>query len=265
MIVRRNFIREKAFDARNSRYKEVELFEYSEEEQEAVRQKRKTRTRASPPKIKSLNDKNSRKHFRWLLFNNFVEGDYLVSLTFDNEYIQKSISERKREFTNYIKCLRRLYVKNGLELRYLYVIEGVNDEARFHYHLVINSGNGKVTRDEVERLWKCGEHTNSKRLQLDSDGTFTSLAVYLMKSKDTKKKWERSWNGSHNLKRPEITTDDNKVSRKTMRKIQDAARNDEVRVIMSKVYPKFKVIDYEIGQNPVTGRDYARFRMIRLE
>jgi len=50
-----------------------------------------------------------------------------------------------------------------------------------------------------------------------------------------------------------------------MRKIQDAARNDEVRVIMSKVYPKFKVIDYEIGQNPVTGRDYARFRMIRLE
>ena len=236
MIVRRNFIREKAFDARNSRYKEVELFEYSEEEQEAVRQRRKTRTRASPPKIKSLNDKNSRKHFRWLLFNNFVEGDYLVSLTFDNEYIQKSIPERKREFTNYIKCLRRLYVKNG-----------------------------KVTRDEVERLWKCGEHTNSKRLQVDSDGTFTSLAVYLMKSKDTKKKWERSWNGSHNLKRPEITTDDNKVSRKTMRKIQDAARNDEVRAIMSRVYPKFKIIDYEIGQNPVTGRDYARFRMIRLE
>lgn len=37
MIVRRNFIREKAFDARNSRYKEVELFEYSEEEQEAVK------------------------------------------------------------------------------------------------------------------------------------------------------------------------------------------------------------------------------------
>lgn len=66
MIVRRNFIREKAFDARNSRYKEVELFEYSEEDQEAVRQRRKTRTRASPPKIKSLNDSNSRKHFRWL-------------------------------------------------------------------------------------------------------------------------------------------------------------------------------------------------------
>ena len=42
--MRRNFIREKAFDARNSRYKEVELFEYSEEEQEAVRQRRKTRT-----------------------------------------------------------------------------------------------------------------------------------------------------------------------------------------------------------------------------
>ena len=155
--MRRNFIREKAFDARNSRYKEVELFEYSEEEQEAVRQKRKTRSRASPPKIKSLNDKNSRKHFRWLLFNNFVEGDYLVSLTFDNEHIQMSISERKREFANYIKCLRRLYIKNGLELRYLYVIEGVNDEARFHYHLVVN---GETVNLQEMRLSGCGSVAN---------------------------------------------------------------------------------------------------------
>ena len=86
-----------------------------------------------------------------------------------------------------------------------------------------------------------------------------------MKSQSTKKKCERLWNGSHNLKRPDIAVDDNKVSRRTMRKIQDAARNDEVQMIMSRIYPKFKIIDYEIGQNPVTGRDYARFRMVRLE
>lgn len=265
MKAKRSFIREKAFDARACRYKEVELYEYSEEEQEAVRRRRKTRTRASPPKIKNLNDSNSRKHFRWLLFNNFTEGDYFVTLTFDNDYLSKGIVDCKREFANYIRRLKRLYVKKGFSLRQIYVTEGTRDGSRFHYHLIVNSENGKVTRDEVEQLWKCARRTNSKRLQFDEDGTFTSLANYLMKSQDAKKKWERSWNCSHNLKRPDITIDDNKISRRTMRKIQDAARNDEVRAIMSRVYPKFKLIDYEIGQNPVTGRDYARFRMIRRE
>ena len=265
MIVKRNFIREKAFDARNSRYKEVEWYEYSEEEQEAVRQSRKTRARASLPKIKKMNDSYSRKHFRWLLFNNFSEGDYFVTLTYDEEHLRKGIPDCKREFCNYIRCMKRLYEKKGLELRYLYVIEGTNDGSRFHYHLIVNSEKGKVTRDEIEQLWKCAKRTNSKRLQLDDDGTFSVLANYLMKSQDTKKKCERSWNGSQNLKRPDITVDDNKVSRRAMRKVQDAARNDEVHALMSRIYPKYKVIDYEIGQNPVTGRDYARFRMVRLE
>lgn len=263
--MKRSFIREKAFDARNSRYKEVELFEYSEEEQEAVRRKRKARSRASPPKIKNLNDSYSRKHFRWLFFNNFTEGDYFVTLTFDNEYLSKGVPDCKREFANYIRRLKRLYIKKELLLRHLYVIEGASDGSRFHYHLIVNSENGRITRDEVEQLWKCAKRTNVKRLQYDDDGTFASLVNYLMKSQDSKKKWERSWNCSQNLKRPEITVDDNKVSKRTMRRIQDAARNDEVRMIMSRVYPKFKIIDYEIGQNPVTGRDYARFRMIRLE
>lgn len=260
--MKRSFIREKAFDARNCSYKEIEWFEYSEEEQEAVRQSRKTRSRASPPKIKKMNDSNSRKHFRWLLFNNFGQNDYCVHLTFDEDHLKKGIDDCKREFGNYIKRLKRLYTKHELVLKYLYVAEGTDDGSRFHYHLIINGG---IPRDDVERLWKCGERTNCDRLQLDKDGTLTALSEYLMKSQSTKKKCERCWNGSHNLKRPDVTTDDNKVSRRTMRKIQDAARNDEVQMIMNRIYPKFKIIDYEIGQNPVTGRDYARFRMVRLE
>ncbi len=260
--MKRSFIREKAFDARNAKYKEVEWFEYSEEEQEAVRQSRKTRARASPPKIKKLNDSYSRKHFRWLLFNNFEENDYFVTLTYDSEHLKKGVADCKREFANYIRRLKRLYDRHDLILRYLYVIEGKDDGSRLHYHLIINGG---VDRDDVERLWKGGRRTNVKRLQLDDDGTFTALSNYLMKSQDTKKKCERSWNCSQNLKRPEITVDDNKVSRRAMHKIQDAARNDEVKAMINRLYPKFRVIDYDIGQNPVTGRDYARFRMVRLE
>ena len=260
--VKRKFIREKAFDCRNCFYKEVEWFEYSEEEQEAVRQSRKTRARASPPKIKNLNDSYSRKNFRWILFNNFGANDYHVTLTFDDEHLKKGIDDCKREFSNYIRRLKRLYGKHGLPLRYLYVTEGKNDGSRLHYHLIVNGG---VPRDDIERLWKGGTRTNCDRLQLDDDGTLTALSNYLMKSQDTKKKCERSWSCSQNIKRPDITVDDNKVSRRSMHKVQDASRNDEVRAVMSRIYPKFKVIDYEIGQNPVTGRDYARFRMVRIE
>ncbi len=260
--MKHRFIREKAFDARKCVYKEVEWFEYTEEEQEAVRQSRKTRARASPPKTKKLNDSYSRKYFRWLLFNNFGQNDYHVTLTFDDEHLKKGIADCKREFSNYIRRLKRLYEKHGQTLRYLYVIEGKDDGSRLHYHLIINGG---VTRDDVEKLWKCGKRTNCDRLQLDDDGTLTALSNYLMKSQDTKKKYERCWNSSQNLKRPDVTIDDNKVSRRTMRKIQDAARNDEVQKVMNRLYPKFKVIDYDIGQNSVTGRDFARFRMVRLE
>ncbi len=138
------------------------------------------------------------------LFNNFGQNDYHVILTFDDEHLRKGIADCKREFANYIRRLKRLYGKHGLTLRYLYVNEGKKDGSRLHYHLIIN---GDVPCDDVEQLWKCGKRTNCDCLQLDDDGTLVALSNYLMKSQDAKKKCERCWSGSQNLKRPDVTTD----------------------------------------------------------
>lgn len=254
--MKHTFVREKSIERRGCDYKEVDWYEYSEEEQSAVRQPRRTRTKGTIPKVKQLNDKRSRKYFRWLLNNNFGREDYHVTLTFAKE---PSRMGSKKAYDNFMRRLRRLYHKHGITLKYISVFEGRRSSARLHFHVVMSGG---VPREEIENLWKLGM-VNADRLQPDPADGLNALAAYLTKSVSLADKYERSWNCSTNLKRPDEVADDNSVSRKRMRKVQDAARNDEVTKIVEKLYDGWRVIDYEIGCNPVTGRQYAHFRLLR--
>lgn len=251
------FIREKAFSRYNCRFKQVDWFEYSEEEQQAVKKTRRTRTRASPPKIKKLNDSYSRKYFEWLVQNNFDGKDHHVTLTFANA--PKSKEDAKREFDNYIKRLRRLYKKKGAVFRYIYVMEGKIGGKRLHYHIIV-SGEG-ISRDEIEKAWNAG-YANSDRLQPNEQG-LSDLAKYLTKSQENAEKYERSWNCSRNLIRPDETVDDNIVSRARMRKLLESTRNDEAKSYLEHIYKGWRVIDCDIGENPVTGRPYAHIKLIK--
>lgn len=260
-IIKHTFIREKQLSRYNCRYKEVDIFEYSDEEQDAARKSRRSRSRASPPKIKNLNDEYSRKYFRWLFHNNFRAGDYIVTLTFAKVTDKKCA---QKDFTNFIKRLRRLYSKLGIELKYLYVYEGRSKGTRPHFHVVLNSGTG-INRDDIEKLWKLGI-TQTKMLQPDDGGELCeALCEYLTKEMKQATKYERSWSGSHNLIRPDNVVDDNRITKKRMRKIQDAERNDEVKQIVERLYPGWKLVNSYIGTNEKTGRPFARFRLVRKQ
>lgn len=256
--MKRTFIREKSLSRHNCRYKEIDWFEYSEEEQQAVRNTRQTKTRASPPKIKKLNNEYSRKIFRWLLFNNFGKGDYHLTLTFEEELPRE---QARRELTNFIQRLRRYYNKQAVTFKYMYVTEDKRSGSRLHYHIVLSGG---VSRDEIENRWHCG-WANVDRLKPDKKDGLFGLSKYLTKSKKHCDKFERSWNCSTNLKRPDIVTDDNRISKKRMRKLQNAKRNDEVKEEVEKLYKGWTLIDSEVGHNEVTGRPYVRLRLIKRE
>ena len=259
-IIKHTFIREKQLSRYNCRYKEVDIFEYSDEEQEAVRQLRRSKTRTSPPKIKDMNDERSRKYFRWLFHNNFRTGDYMVTLTFANATNKK---QSYREFTNYVKRLKRLYARFGLKLRYLYVYEGRSKGTRPHFHIIVNRGSG-FNRDDIERLWTAGRIKDSKRLTPDNGKELCeSLCTYLTKEKEKAAKFERAWNGSHNLLRPDDVVDDNRITKKRMRKIQDAVRNDEVKQVVERLYPGWELVSSYIGTNEKPGRPFARFKLVR--
>lgn len=252
------FIREKSLRRRSCRYQEVDWFVYSDEEKDSARKPRQTRTRASPPKIKKLNDEYSIKYFRWLFHNNFRTGDYLVTLTFAQVTNKK---QAQKDFANYIKRLRRMYVKLGLELKYLYVYEGRSKGTRPHFHVIVNNGTG-LNRDDIERLWKLGL-TQTKMLQPDDDGLCESLCGYLTKEMKKAAKYEHSWNCSTNLTRPDAVVDDNRISKKQMRRVQEAARNDEVKQYVERIYKGWELVDYYINVNEVTGRPFARFKLVR--
>lgn len=259
--MKHTFIREKSLERYNCTYKDVEWFEYSEEEQQAVRQARRTKSRASPPKIKRLNDERSRKYFQWLFHNNFQKGDYYITLSFAREPPKE---QAKKEFKNFIRRVRRIYEKSGVKFKYMYICEGGTGKQRTHFHFICNKLDTIDKRVLVERCWQLG-YTNSRELQQYSDDGLIPLSKYLMKSKGDAEKYERAWNCSTNLKRPDEVIDDNSISRKKMRKMQDARRNDDVKRTVERIYIGWRVIDYDVGENPVTGRMYARFKLIRKE
>lgn len=256
--MKHTFIREKSLVRRSCRYKEVDWNVYSEEEQQAVRLPRQTRTRASPPKIKNLNDERSKRHFRWLFHNNFDAGDFMITLTFAKVTCKQ---QSQREFTNFVKRVRRLYKRNGAELKYLYVYEGKAKGTRPHYHIVCNSASG-LSSDDIVKLWSLG-YTNTKVLCPDDDGLCGSMCEYLAKEIKSGGKYERMWNGSTNLKRPDDVTDDNAISKKKMRTVQEAHRNDEVKEYIETIYTGWELIDSVVGTNEITGRPFARFRLLR--
>lgn len=64
--------------------------------------------------------------------------------------------------------------------------------------------------------------------------------------------------------RPEATTDDNAISRKTMHRLQDAARNDELVKCIEQIYKGWRVVGNPVvDTNEVTGRLFASFRLKR--
>lgn len=262
--MKETFIREKSLTARKCKYKEIDWFEYSEEEQEAVRRTRRTKARAAPPKIKKMNNEYSRKYFRWLLFNNFDKGDFHLTLTFEEHF---STENAKKEVNNYIRRLKRLYAKHSLKLKYLLVKEDERSGARMHWHMVLNSGN-VIDRDDIEKLWRLG-YANADRLRPDAKDGLYGLSRYLTKSMKYAEKHERSWIASQNLLRPEknpsLITDDYKITKKRMRDLQEAARNDEVKSFVESIYKGFELISHRIGKNEVTGRPFARLCLRRKE
>lgn len=256
----KTFLCKKVMSCKNGSYAVARYYPYSEAEQAAVRRLRKPKYKETLPKVKVMNDRRSRDLFEWLLQNNFDVGDLFLTLTFGAKL---SAEDRQRLFTNFLKRLRRLYKKIGLQLKYIAVTETGERNDNLHYHLIVNSVGGAITADEIRSLWGenfCDIRTISKR----KDGLL-GLAIYLMKEQQNTDKFKRSWTCSKNLRRPEITVDKTAtVPKKHLKKILNAQRNDEVeKLVEEQLFKGWKLVSHSISINEVTGRPYVQFKLIR--
>lgn len=169
-------------------------------------------------------------------------------------------SAATRTMQAYLRRVKRKREKLNLpEMKYFYTMEITESEKRgrrYHFHLVTQ---GDMDRDELEKLWDKGI-VNIRRVQ-KTEGGMSGIANYMTKQKQTQKKGARRWNCSTNLKRPQATTNDHKMSRKRAEAIAIDAEQFG-KAIFEKIFKGYRVIDeVNVRYSPYVSGAYISVRM----
>ena len=151
----------------------------------------------------ACNERKARRNLTALINANFGSDDYHLVLDYRPEERPATVEEAKDNIRPFIRSLRRMYKKAGLQLKYVESCE-FGKKGALHHHLVINGG---VPTAEIARKWKYGwSHFN----QLDDTGEYSRLASYIIKNR---KQWKwcggtgRQYSPSRNMKVPERKTE----------------------------------------------------------
>ena len=88
---------------------------------------------------KKINTRQAERKLRLLINNNFGFGDYHVVLDYMREKGKpdRAKDEMKKDIQVFLRECRKLYKKQGLEFKYIHVMEIGKRGAR-HHHLVVN-------------------------------------------------------------------------------------------------------------------------------
>ena len=200
-----------------------------------------------------LNQKNREHQLADILNINFTADDLFVRLSYANQ--PETVQAADMILYNFFRRNRYYRKNNNLPpLKFIYVTEQGTQSGRIHHHVFLS---GDIDRDTIEKMWGYG-YANTRRLQFDEKG-LVGLTKYMAKGKRAKKSKEkkddiivaRTWNSSHNLKKPmpnkEIFQNDYRI------KAADAAHideNPEDYKYIEKLYP-----DYYVAEVETTPRD----------
>ena len=209
---------------------------------------RRSRANPSSEGQKLLNQKRSQRRLTRLIHANFTQADYALHLTYDENNMPESEDVAKRNVQNYLRRLKRLYQKLGVELKYICVTEKGKKSERLHHHLIISGG---VSRDDVEKLWKMGR-ANTKRLQFDDNGV-AGLSHYISKQA----LFYRRWNGSKNLVDPDTKQNDYRYTRS---KAHNVCRYED-RELIGELYPGYTLSSIEFTESDIGGEFYGFLRL----
>lgn len=223
---------------------------------------RGVKSRESRDTQRKLNRKNSQKKLIRYLKTNFVKGDLLITLTYDDYYYPDK-EQAQKDIKAYISRLRYLRKKLGLPpLKYIYVIEYVSDtettkKVRIHHHIIINA----MDRDLAESKWTKGR-VESKYADPDEDFGLEGFGRYITKT--VYGKGEHAWQGSRNLKKPIVSESVTKLSRRGMYDLVHSG--DGIGQTMERMYKgRFKYLDSKIYYSDYVGGFYIYGRLKKQE
>lgn len=214
-----------------------------------------------------LNGKHSRRYLVQLVNANFGAGDWLLTLTYAPEYLPASFEEACRRMENFIDRLRAACKRLDLPApAYIWVTEGGTEEAeaageakRYHHHAFLRCA---LDARAITELWCTGRGRHRRplgRVHLSlaqpEQGSLEAWADYCIKTKHCRRKWRQSIG----LKKPVVTVNDSKYTR---RAIERAVRTGEAYrpAFWEKAHPGWRCRSVRIEYN-----EYQRGYYVRLE
>ena len=217
--------------------------------------KRRKKCKPTKEMQEQINQRNAERKLTRLAHANFTPDDLALHLTYRPGTEPTAEEDAKKNLSNYLRRLKRLYKKLDIEFKYISCIE-IGKKGRVHNHLIISGG---ADRDELEKLWGFG-YANSKRLQFGDDG-ITGLARYMVKDKHFYKRW----NQSRNLIIPEPVQRDGELTVSDASDIAAAVEAGTVHLMFEELYPEFVFVEAVAKKNVINKGEYIFIQMRRRE
>ncbi len=218
-----------------------------------------------------LNERKSLDRLTWAIHTNFGKSDYVLHPTYRTSCLPESEEAFEADARNYIRRLKRIYKKQGVELRYIYVMEysdsgasrfeGTHEFAqgaklcgRPHLHIIVSGG---VDRSVIEEAWGKGR-CNADRLQYNECGV-VDLSSYIGKQRRCGK---HRYVTSKNLRKPVEKTNVHTWSRKQLKELEESGANPHKK--FADAYHGYWLSEYpHIEKNGINGGIYMTFTMFR--
>ncbi|MGM0258236.1 rolling circle replication-associated protein [Enterococcus sp. AZ102] len=250
----RSFVREKRVYA-GEEYMEVSLFTRTvEQERYCKSAKRSKRKNVSRPVQNNLNDRNSKRYAKLLIYANFTRNDYYLTFTYNDKHLPKTPAEGKKHQDNTLRKLKRLYEKSGKELKYMWFTSYQFDDEtgyikRIHHHVLVNGG---VDRDEVEKSWSLGRgkkkemlgRTQARLIQPGENGLDELIKYLTVQEKWENRQWkkgQKKYSSSKNLVKPQEVKNDHVWSLKKLGQI--GLSNDAGEEQILKRFPGYQIVN----------------------
>lgn len=242
----------------------IDVLEYHTARYGAPGEKREEKRKATPEEMAKANQRAKERKAWHKILANFRDGDYFFTFTYRPEMKPVDMMQAKKDFTGFIRGIRKEYRKRGIELKWIRNIERGNKGA-WHVHVIINAPEGVQEAAElrgwIENEWE-ERFGNADCRRLDrrkkpERGPFRRLAEYITKSGGIKPETgpvpkETNYSASRNLVIPHPETK-HYLSYRTWRKIR-----------VPKGYAPDPVIVDE-GINPCTGFRYRNYVLVKEE
>lgn len=226
----------------------------------------------TPEAMAKYNRDKAQKKLLLLVNANFIKGDLLLTLTFDDEHLPEDWEEVHRMLENYILRLRRWRRKAGLsELKYLYTVEETERRSgrhagkkHWHIHMFLSA----MDRDAAEELWPAGVRVNARRYNPERFGP-EAAAKYIGKALGVQGDGGRGkrFAYSRNLQQPErLEPRDGRITQRAVKQMVQKREHDGE--YWERKYPGYRFAGFEkpaeLCRNPYNGYYYLTVVLYKI-